>query len=227
MDAGRFDDLLRSLAESPTRRGIGRTLAGLGLGGVLGRLSLIEAEAKKKRKKKKKKKCKGGKVKCGKKTCCAAGDACLGGKCCAADQVCGAVCCAAGETCVEGACCAADRACGTLCCAPTQVCGDAETATCVVGQGTCAAGASSCGSGNFILCNASDQCVCVQDTNGSTRCATPIPEITVDDCGLCTTDADCAVAFPDVVGVFCAANATNPCNCAPGENLCTAPCTVV
>jgi hypothetical protein len=203
MEANRFDDLLRSLSESPTRRGIGRTLAGLGLGGALGRLSLIEAETKKK-KRKKKKKCKGGKVKCGKKKCCAAGDACL-----------------------SGACCPDDRACGTVCCTASQVCGDAETATCVVGQGTCAAGASSCGSGNFIFCNESDQCVCVRATDGSTRCATPIDGITVDDCGLCTTDADCEIAFPDIVGVFCAANATNPCSCAPGENLCTAPCTIV
>jgi hypothetical protein len=226
MEANRFDDLLRSLSESPTRRGIGRTLAGLGLGGALGRLSLIEAETKKK-KRKKKKKCKGGKVKCGKKKCCAAGDSCLGGACCLADQVCGAACCTGSDACVDGACCPADRACGTLCCAPTQVCGDPEQAICVVGQGTCLTGASSCSGANFIFCNESDQCVCAQATDGSTRCTTPIPENGVDDCGQCTSDADCEVLFPDIAGVFCGANATGPCGCAAGENICSAPCIVV
>jgi hypothetical protein len=78
LSATHFDSLLRSLAESPTRRGISRTLAGFALGGAVGRLSLAESEAKKR--KRKKKKCKGGKKKCG-KGCCGAGNACVGGIC--------------------------------------------------------------------------------------------------------------------------------------------------
>jgi hypothetical protein len=78
LDATHFDSLLRALAKSPTRRCVGRTLAGLILGGALGRLSLAESEAKKR--KRKKKKCKGGKKKCG-KGCCGSANACVGGIC--------------------------------------------------------------------------------------------------------------------------------------------------
>jgi hypothetical protein len=227
LDGNRFDALLRSFTECPTRRGIGQTLAGFAFGGMFTKLSLIEAEAKKKRKKKKrKKKCKNGTKKCGKQ-CCASGDACLEGKCCPADRVCAAACCAGGDVCIDDACCPADRACGTICCAGSQICGDPEQAVCVVGQGTCAAGASSCSSANFIFCNASDQCVCAQAIDGSTRCTTPIATNGVDDCGQCTSDNDCEILFPAIVGVFCAENATGPCGCQPGENLCSAPCTVV
>jgi hypothetical protein len=59
--------------------------------------------------------------------------------------------------------------------------------------------------------------------SGNTRCTLGItdPE---NDCGVCTTDAQCAVLFPTVVGVFCAKEATGPCGCQPGENICAAPC---
>lgn len=53
MDANRFDDVVRSLNEGSTRRGISRAFAGLGLAGVIGPLlGFIDAEAKKKKKKK-------------------------------------------------------------------------------------------------------------------------------------------------------------------------------
>jgi hypothetical protein len=79
MEDSHVDDVLRSFSVSLTRRGAGRTLAGLALGGALGRLSLAEIEAKN-RKRKKRKNCKGGKKKCG-KGCCGAGNACVGGIC--------------------------------------------------------------------------------------------------------------------------------------------------
>ena len=203
MDANHFDELLRTLVQSPTRRGIGRMLTGVALGGMAGRFLLTDTEAKKKRKhKRRKKKCKGGKKKCG-KTCCAKAN------------------------CIGGVCCASDRACGVVCCQEGQVCGDPATSTCVAGQGTCPTGADSCSSANFIFCNGGAECVCAQATDGTTRCATPIPTITVDDCGQCTTDADCEQQFPDVVGVFCAANATGPCGCPAGQNLCSAPCPIL
>jgi hypothetical protein len=198
LDANRLDILLRSLSQSPTRRGIGRTLAGLGFLGALGGLDQVDAEAKKKHRKRKKK-CKGGKKQCG-KNCCAA------------------------ASCIDGACCSEDRTCGAVCCDDGLLCGDRDQGTCVVGQGTCPTGASSCSSANFIFCNDSDQCVCARATDGSTHCTTPISSNGLDDCGQCTTDADCELLFPDIAGVFCAENATGPCGCPEGTNLCSGPC---
>ena len=51
VDTDRFDNLLRSLSETPSRRGALRALGGLGLAGLFGH---ADAEAKKKKKKKKK-----------------------------------------------------------------------------------------------------------------------------------------------------------------------------
>jgi hypothetical protein len=79
MEDSHVDDVLRAFSVSLTRRGAGRTLAGLALGGALGRLSLAEIEAKK-RKRKKRKNCKGRKKKCG-KGCFGAGNACAAGIC--------------------------------------------------------------------------------------------------------------------------------------------------
>lgn len=46
MDADRFDALLRALSQTPSRRGIGRALAGFALGGALGPvLGLEKTEA--------------------------------------------------------------------------------------------------------------------------------------------------------------------------------------
>jgi hypothetical protein len=55
MDVARFDDLLRSLTTSPSRRGLNRLLAGLALAGPCGvLLAQADVEARKKGKKKKK-----------------------------------------------------------------------------------------------------------------------------------------------------------------------------
>jgi hypothetical protein len=196
VDGNLFDSYLRSLASSR------RTLVGGSLVSLLGLTTLEIAEARRKRKRKKK--CKGGKVKCG-KACCASGDVC--------------------QVAATGTCCPQARACGPVCCGATQVCANPETATCVVGTGTCNPASGSCGTGgNFTFCNNNPLCVCALATNGIVRCGTPIPTITPVDCGLCSTDADCAIRFPGVVGAFCAANASAPCSCAAGQNLCVAPC---
>jgi hypothetical protein len=80
LDANRFDELLRSLSVSLTRRGVGRTLAVFAFGGTLGRFSLAESEARKRKRKRKKKKCKGSKKKCG-KGCCGPASQCAFGVC--------------------------------------------------------------------------------------------------------------------------------------------------
>lgn len=206
MDAKRFDALARSLEDGfPRRAALGTTL-GVGLSSLLSRFGIKDAASKKK--KRKKKKCKGGKKKCGKK-CCVSSDVCLDGKCCPADQ-----------------------ACGTACCDQGLICGDPEAGVYVVGQGTCPVGVSTCGSVDPIFCNGTDgnsdpPCACFQSTDGATRCGTPIDEVKVADCGHCETDADCEQLFPDVIGVFCGANAIGLCGCQPGQNLCGAPCPVV
>lgn len=200
MDADRFDALVRSIPVLASRRAALKGVLGTGAASVMAYFGATAADAKKhRRKKKKKKKCQTGTQKCA-GVCCPVGS-CIGGSCCPTDQTCGAVCCPAG-----------------------QRCGDPATGACVAGQGTCAAGADSCATNNFIFCNNNALCVCAQATDGTTRCATPIATITVADCGLCSSDADCRLRFPNIVGTFCAANATNVCGCPAGQNLCTAPC---
>ncbi len=200
MDRERFDALVRLLAATPSRRAALGALAA----GVAGAVAGSAGGADAKKKKKQKKRCKGGTAKCG------------------------GVCCPPGN-CIGGACCPATRACGAVCCPAGQRCGDPESATCVAGQGTCAAGADTCAGDNAILCNGSDDplCVCVQATDGTTRCATPIPGIEPSDCGLCSTDDDCELQFPGIVGVFCTENATGAiCACPEGQNVCGRPCPV-
>src|SRR5688572_6664799 len=101
MDGIRFDRFSRILSASPNRRGFGRALAGLALGGTLiPQFGLAEVEARKK----KPKKCKGGKKKCGKKcipatSCCKAADCGTGGTCAG-----GACFCGEGFTTCQGRC---------------------------------------------------------------------------------------------------------------------------
>jgi hypothetical protein len=236
VDANRFDVIARQIGEGvPRRVALGR-LFDAGFVTFLTRLGVEEIEARKKRKKKKKK-CKGGKKKCGKKcfdlqtnpahcgscsTVCDSGKECLGGTCvCPEPQVdCSGSCCAAAN-CIDGACCPADRTCGTVCCDADRICGDAESGTCVVGQGTCPPGTDTCA--GIIPCNNNAECLCVKDTAGATRCGLGIDDPS-NDCGLCDSAADCEQLFPTVVGIFCAKEATGPCGCQPGENICVAPC---
>lgn len=155
MDAGRFDDVIRSLIASPSRR----TVLGLSLGGVLSPLlGLAESLAKKKKGKKKKKKCKGGAKKCGK--------TCIPATSCCTDANCGA----GGATCQSGTCLcpAGEKDCqGT--CVPDDVCCPSCT-----GDQTCQGGACACPGGTFpcgTSCVDGDECCSDLDCTGNLECA--------------------------------------------------------
>jgi hypothetical protein len=222
MDARHFDDLLRSLFDSLSRRGIGRALAGLALGGTLGRLSLIEAEAKNKRKKKKK--CKGGKKKCGKQcrelltdplNCGSCGNhcdddmECLDGSCsCPVDETaCGDTCCASGQNCVNGQC-------DDDPCPPEFICPPAQS--CVNGECVCPDGRTVC---EEACCEAGLTCVdgaCEALCTPEIVC--PIGQACVD--GYCTCPSEACLAANDPTddqfeGCFCAATVE-------GEQVCFA-----
>ncbi len=192
MDAGRFDDLLRSLFASPTRRGIGRTLAGLTLGGMLGKSALAEVEARKKRRKKK---CKGGKKKCGKKCrdlqtdplhCGSCGNrcdddmVCRDGDCLCpeGETECGETCCPSGQNCVDGQC-EADL------CPPQLVCPLGQA--CVDGDCTCPIAA--CAAAIDPTNDEFEDCFCAATVEGEQRCFANIA--CSSDPPACTTSSEC------------------------------------
>jgi len=119
MDATRFQDLLRTVTNTPSRRGIARAVAGFGLSGMLTtRLALSDAEAKKKRKKRKKKKTKCPTISCNDNSkngdesdidCGGRCNRCINGKACASLKDCKSGLCASG-TCVE---CGGPAQCGS------------------------------------------------------------------------------------------------------------------
>ena len=123
MDASRFDALSRSLSLTPSRRLTLRAFAGLLVGGTLGRLGLVDAEAKKKGGKKgndkkcppcrKKKQGQCNKAKKPDGTPCGTGKICQSGQCRAAPSPACPVSCAGGN-CSTGAC---------VCPAGTELCG--------------------------------------------------------------------------------------------------------
>lgn len=96
---------------------------------------------------------------------------------------------------------------------------------CVTGQGTCAAGVSSCGVaiGLQTRCNNSRDCACLRSASGETRCGKAPNNLL---CGQCTTDAQCA-GFG--TGAFCvlSTNSTVDTNCScptVGQGFCILPC---
>jgi hypothetical protein len=223
MTADRFDELLRSVSRSPSRRDALRLLTGSALGSLLtlgaGSTAARKSGKGKKRKGKGKKKSKG------KVTLCHDGQTIrvtkpaakvllkFGGR--------------------KGPCTIPDQpppgpACSPACpagmrCAGTQ---------CVVGQGTCPPGGSTClsnsGGGDCWLQaqEISDNCQCEISTEGETRCADGIGIDERAVCGQCASSAECAAAYPDIPGVFCvrASGAANDC-CSPGtRGFCMAPC---
>jgi hypothetical protein len=223
--------LLSRFTQRPTRRGIALIAAGVASGGLLPRLRLLDADARKK----KKKRCKGGKKKCGKKcvdlqtstahcgvcgNACAESEVCLDGVCgCAAgDKPCGDVCCTIGS-CIDDACCPDTQTCGDTCCAAGQICADSIIGLCVVGQGTCPAGADSC-DGNSVTCNSPETCGCFQSTSGATRCG---KIAATAECGQCSIDADCETLLGEP-GAFCVQDFSGSCLCEQGENVCGIPC---
>jgi hypothetical protein len=114
MDANQFDEFSRTLSQSPTRRGVLRTVTGAVIAGAfaaLPGLHLHDAEAKRRKRKRRRKN------KSAPTTCvpnCA-------GKTCGADG-CGGSCgeCTGGRTCSEGICACAQgqEVCGGACHAP-------------------------------------------------------------------------------------------------------------
>jgi hypothetical protein len=191
MDADRFDDVLRSLTETRSRRGVARMIAGLAAAGPLGiLLGLADTEAKKKHKKKKHKKKR--KPACSATNCrgCCDGATCYegdsqnscgrGGVACAAcsgDEICDAgecvcenECCAdadcpagSGRTCQEGACrCPSGQGnSGGVCGTPPIGCVEPQVPC---NEGTCCSGTCAPGEGGIDRCQPSAEGEpCVRD----------------------------------------------------------------
>jgi hypothetical protein len=209
MDADRFDDVIRTLTASPSRR----TVLGLTLGGTLGSLlGIADADAKKK-KRKKKKKCKG-KKKCGKKcipltSCCTSADCGGGGATCQN----GTCACPAGEKNCQGACipeidCCTNADCGggdLICEDGGCVCGggalDCSGSCCQPDDEICKQPDAVCQSGgcpvtdfcsdiDFYICEA-DGCACVTSINAASACT----DFATAECIECASDAACVMAL--------------------------------
>jgi hypothetical protein len=193
MGAYRFDALLRGLAASPTRRGVGRTLAGLTLGGMLGQSGLNEVEARKR--KRKKKKCRGGTKKCGKKCfdlqtdplhCGSCGNRCDDGKECR-DGNCS---CPQDETACDSACCGSGLSCVDDLC--VELC--TENDDCLIGQacddGACTCPEAACAAAIDPTDDQFEECFCAETVEGeqacfaNISCAAPPPT--------CTSSSECA-----------------------------------
>lgn len=172
MDGQRFDELVRSMTDVPTRRSLLGGLTGGLLGGILGLLGLDDADAQKKKKpgkKKRPKKCPPGRKRC-RKRCCRKGQVCIKGKCrnrrkpnnpgctpnCTGkecgDNGCGASCgtCADPQTCggsgTPGTCgCAPD--CAGKSCGPDGCGGSCGTCPGACNNGQCVGTCSDCADG--------------------------------------------------------------------------------
>lgn len=120
-----------------------------------------------------------------------------------------------------GACIPLDACCTDADCGIRRIC---ISGRCVVGQGTCLAGADICNvASGTEVCGPSGGtgCVCYMSTSGQTRCGGGA-EIPVA-CGVCLSDADCAAMYPQTPGVFCVQSAGIGCACG-GSTFCSAPC---
>jgi hypothetical protein len=186
MDADRFDDMLRGLSQTPSRRGIVGALGGFALAGPLGALLDRATVEAKKKKGKKKKKCKGGKKKCGK-------------KCIPKSQCCTNANCGAQGACVAGACVCLSgfKPCLGSCIPDDDCCGSCGSTSCMSGSCNCV------GRADYTDCGGGRQC------SGGV-CATP------PTCGRynqeCSSDGDCCSAFcPADVAVCGESNHDHPC----------------
>jgi hypothetical protein len=161
MEANRFDELLRSMADAPSRRGIARGLTSLFLAGPLAAL-LGSGDTVAKKRKKKKKKCKS----------CTVCQQCKKGKC---------------KPKPEGTDCGANRVCQTgACVCPTSCCSNDDCGF----QGACEAGVCDCKSGARFCqdtCIPEDGCCTDEECPGGTgqtcqngQCACPSGQ---KDCG--------------------------------------------
>lgn len=119
-----------------------------------------------------------------------------------------------GKQCIPKSSCCTDADCG-----PLKLCADG---VCVVGQGSCHAGADSC-TVSVLRCGPLDPaCFCFQNTIGEVRCGEGDTLDPVNSCGECVNDGDCAALYPDVPGVFCTKGGDS-CPCG-GFTFCQRPC---
>jgi hypothetical protein len=176
-----------------SRRAVFPGLAG-GLATMLHLTTADDAGAKPKR-------CPNGKKRCGKRCipkrtpCCKAGRKRCGKRCIRKNQCCTTADCGARRLCVNN--------------------------VCIIGQGTCAAGANGCfGFNDLTTCKPSmgPYCFCFQTTAGTTRCGRDY----IGACGACLDDADCAKNHPGVPGAFCIQSGPS-CLC-NGSTTCMLPC---
>jgi hypothetical protein len=226
MDAERFDALLRSLSQTPTRRGALRVLIGSALGGLM--LDAVSAGAKKRGKAKEKGNGKGKKGKVKQKV-----TLCHDGQTIRVVKPVARVLIKLGDG--KGPCVPPstpnpppEPTCSPACRAGMRCAGG----QCVVGQGTCPPGGSTClsnsGAGDCWLQaqEISENCQCEISTEGETRCADGFGPNGTTGCGECASSAECESLFPGIAGVFCvkASGATNDC-CTPGKRgFCMVPC---
>lgn len=209
MDAQRFDAWTRRMR---SRRIVLTGLAG-GLAAIMHRAAVDDAGAKS---------CPPGKKRC--RTRCISKRA----PCCPPSKKrCGKRCIPKRTPCCGGGlkpcgkrCIARNKCCKHTDCGARRLCANG---TCIIGQGTCAAGANACGGVNpSTACNRTPDtvCYCLETTTGQTRCGkNPF----LGTCAACLGDADCVRNHPDVPGVFCV-QATGNCACS-GTTVCVAPCT--
>jgi hypothetical protein len=191
MDATRFDAMTRTLS---SRRTVLTGVVGGGLAALLSLTTAGDAGAEPKR-------CPRGKKKCGRR-CIPKGQAC----CTRTEKRCGTKCIAKSKCCKD-----AD-------CGPRMLCAKGQ---CVIGQGTCAAGANAC-AGAGACGAAGSGCQCFNTKNPSaTRCGDNVR--LGGGCSTCNSDADCAAEYPEVRGVFCANGGGIYCSCAT-SGFCMAPC---
>ncbi len=106
-------------------------------------------------------------------------------------------------------------------CPPGAVC---LGGACVVREGSCPAGADSCGATDTVRCNANPKCSCYVRMEGGTRCGQE--NFTLGSaCDQCGTDADClALGFP--TGSSCILDSGITCDrCrADDRGECVEPC---
>lgn len=184
---------LHHLKSTPSRRDLSRALTGIALGGIWSALfGAATADARKNRRKRrnKNKNKKSRRQGNGATAPPPCSPSCANKAC--GDNGCGGSCgeCGSGLLCVAGAC--------------------------VTGQGTCATGDDTCVDSNQT-CGGSDfECHCHTTVSNETRCGERLP---LTECETCVSDAECAVFFPDVRGVFCIKPTGTCCG-----GACFAPC---
>lgn len=166
--------------------------------------------------------CKNPGRKCDKNQDCCAHAACKGGKCKCKQGFddCGNDC--VNRDADEKHCVACNRRCagGETCrCAGGETC---RGGACDGGEGGCSPGDDSCLIGGKVTCGGNPVCICVQSTEGITRCGDG--RIGNGVCVACDGSADCA---PFGEGAFCfkTGSSSNCCAVGPGAgNRCILPC---